>query len=77
MNSAAFYVYLKTLQDIFLRGKLLFLLKDFLLALTFPLFSDIDAFYNPTLKVNIYTIPRPSREVDKNESLISKGCNDE
>ena len=44
MNSAAFYVYLKTLQDIFLRGKLLFLLKDFLLALTFPFFSDIDAF---------------------------------
>ena len=44
--------------------------KDFLLALTFPFFSDIDAFYNPTLKVNIYTIPDPSREVDKNESFI-------
>ena len=55
------------LQDIFLHRKLLFLLKDFLLALTFPFFSDIDAFYNPTLKVNIYTMP-PSHEV---------GCNDE
>lgn len=44
--------------------------KDFLLALTFPFFSDIDAFYNPTLKVNIYTILDPSREVDKRMKVL-------
>ena len=76
-KSCSFLSVFETLQNIFLHRKLLFLIKDFLLALTFPFFSDIDAFYNPTLKVNIYTIPRSSREVDKNESLISKCCNDE